>query len=597
MKSQIYWIKKSLLLFLGVIAVSCQKDTIQQKDIETTVKSTTGLTACRIANIDSLFSKNQTLKRIISSKIKGKPSDYVNSKTSEIYEFSIDTSLVQLLTSSTYESFTFVVEREVYNPNVLENYVLTQYNNGDYSQLLISYPRLIINGETTYDIDGSIGQYIDDVSLLRSNPCPQDEVVIASWDSNAGDCIEYPCTAGGGHLPGEACNGSATEQPRIECTGGWVDSCVPAGVGSNDTGGGDSGNSGGSGSNIENEVIDGDGDLGVLPLEPDYVSQILGCINGVTFIDETQSPSIIETQLNSLTIEQQLEIKRYLLRTNNCSEEAIEFSILAIEVLIDGGEVDFEEEIIFHSTFDDFPCHKEVIREAISVCSPLTQVVLDVFEANDYVNLVFETSNTMSANASTTLFSEYDANSGACNITITFRESYLETATDLSIARTTVHESLHAILVYMYEEGLLQVDDETSLEGFEDILDAYIDYLSGLPANFGSSHHELMTEMVEDMATSLSSYGLDAGYSYPFSFYEKLCWGGLLETDSFNTLFPELIDPSLGNTPDNINFERYDIIYTIVSEQNNQTYNLNLNEISYEYSPKGNAPNSSEPCN
>jgi hypothetical protein len=258
--------------------------------------------------------------------------------------------------------------------------------------------------------------------------------------------------------------------------------------------------------------------------------------------------------------------------------------------------VDFDEGIIFYNEFEDYPCHKEVLRDAISICSPLTQVVLDVFEANDYVNLIFKTSDQIIENANTTLFSTYNSSNSTCNITITFRESYLETATDLSIARTTIHESLHAILVYMFEEGLLESDDGTPLEGFENVLGAYLSYLSGLPPNFGTSQHELMSEMVQDMATSLSSYGQSSGYSYPFSFYEKLCWGGLTGTESFDALYPELIDSSLGNIPDNINFERYDVIYTIVSEQNNQTYNFNLNGTNYEYLPKGNAPNISEPC-
>ena len=83
-----------------------------------------------------------------------------------------------------------------------------------------------------------------------------------------------------------------------------------------------------------------------------------------------------------------------------------------------------------------------------------------IFEANDNSNLILQAveviSSTNTANANTSSTSVYDPINHTCNTTIKFKASYLESATDLSIARTAIHESLHAIFVYMVEQELLQ---------------------------------------------------------------------------------------------------------------------------------------------
>ncbi|MBT8244128.1 MAG: hypothetical protein HKP48_11025 [Winogradskyella sp.] len=110
------------------------------------------------------------------------------------------------------------------------------------------------------------------------------------------------------------------------------------------------------------------------------------------------------------------------------------------------------------------------------------------------MNLIIETSSTLTANATTTPIS--NCNSNSCTITIKFKESYIETATDLSIARTAIHESLHAILAYMYEQGLLESQDGTPLEGYEELVDSYTLYLMGETQFLGLSQHELMIDFI-----------------------------------------------------------------------------------------------------
>ena len=39
--------------------------------------------------------------------------------------------------------------------------------------------------------------------------------------------------------------------------------------------------------------------------------------------------------------------------------------------------------------------------------------------------------------------------------------------------------------------------------------------------------HDYMTGFIEDIATSVSSFGKSKGYKIPFSYYKKLAWLGL----------------------------------------------------------------------
>lgn len=280
--------------------------------------------------------------------------------------------------------------------------------------------------------------------------------------------------------------------------------------------------------------------------------------------------------------------------------QATAFAQAAVEAICDGGEVDFLEEIIYDSSLDNYPCHKQVISEAIGTCSPITQAIMSVFEASDYMNLTFKVSNAITSNASTTQVSSYDPINHICNITITFRESYLQTATDLSIARTAIHESIHALLVYMFEENLLLDSNNEPMTGFEDFVEAYINYLGGLPSNLGVAHHELMSDFVGEMASSLQYYAAQTGNPQSYEFCKKLCWSGdIIRTPTFQSLYPEYLNPSDAiNNPANVNPNYLDIINTNAAEQNNSTYSYSHpNGITYQHIPVGTPPNSSEPCN
>lgn len=430
----------------------------------------------------------------------------------------------------------------------------------------ISVPRLssgaidmsrFTGGMTFYDMEGIIiGNFVlNDGDLVDSDgeidPCPEDEVVEEEEDDT--DDSSNSTSGGGGS--------NQTSDPNNN--------------NSSDT---DSSDSSGGGGYIDNpdEPCGMDWSYGACgcPTGPNDGHAITGndCCSG--------SPLVV---------------------TNTCTGQTWSSAARIIEggtspcdgpvgVLID------EEQLIYDESLDEKPCQREIISDASSSCSPLNQVLLSIFESDNSVNLIFKSSNSIGPeNANTSPISDCDS-SGVCNITITFRESYLDTASDLAIAGTTIHESMHAILVRMFENGELLSPDGDPLEGYKDLVEAYIDALSGLPANLGVPHHELLGEFIDDMATALSIYDEN---SQSFNYYKKLSWSGLTTTDIFLAQYPAYLNPQDAlNNPTNYNTEYLEIKLIIQAESFNTTQTfIHPNGNTYEFNPKGYTPNETAPCN
>ncbi len=227
-------LKVLALILVCIVLSNCERDTIPSE--KSTKRSLDGIFGA-IVQYDSISKINHNFKRLISDKFSSNHKKSAGNLTSEVYGFSIDTSKVQLLTADTYKSYTFNVEREQYDYKVLENYVLTIFNNGDYTQMLISYPVLISDFSASPDVENASVTYINDTGLLLKSDvqCPSTEQEIIGWDEGAGLCVPVNCTAGDQHTPEQAweCNGSSSQLPYYECTGGWVvTGCTTSGGGS-----------------------------------------------------------------------------------------------------------------------------------------------------------------------------------------------------------------------------------------------------------------------------------------------------------------------------------------------------------------------------
>lgn len=98
--------------------------------------------------------------------------------------------------------------------------------------------------------------------MLARTGC--DGYPITSWQET---CIDYNCTAGGNHSPGQSCQGDPSEQPYTVCTGAWVHDCIPT----ESIDAGDSGGSGGGGGSSNDD--DNEEGIAIIPLSPKQVKK------------------------------------------------------------------------------------------------------------------------------------------------------------------------------------------------------------------------------------------------------------------------------------------------------------------------------------
>jgi hypothetical protein len=153
------------------------------------------------------------------------------------------------------------------------------------------------------------------------------------------------------------------------------------------------------------------------------------------------------------------------------------------------------------------------------------------WELKDGVLPVFENANT------STIF-----NTSTGTVTTVFDASKFKDATNLSIARTILHESIHAYVVAVTYNNITDPAKRALLLG-PDWGTVYL--------NFG--HDYITNNYLIPLASSLEEYGNSMlGYTHSTQFYQDLAWGGLthykdasgnyVETPLFLQLVPSATD-------------------------------------------------------
>lgn len=116
---------------------------------------------------------------------------------------------------------------------------------------------------------------------------------------------------------------------------------------------------------------------------------------------------------------------------------------------------------------------------------------------------------------------------------VTFLDSnQLKKATDMAIAATIMHESIHAYLVsyFRFDPAKASLDYPTLIHEWEK---------SKHPNLNDVQHNEMTRSFVNEIATALKEYGISKGYILTDEFYEDMAWGGLQSTKAFQDLAPD----------------------------------------------------------
>lgn len=114
-------------------------------------------------------------------------------------------------------------------------------------------------------------------------------------------------------------------------------------------------------------------------------------------------------------------------------------------------------------------------------------------------------------------------------VTTTFNSSNFISGSDLAIAKTILHESVHAYLVAYFRN-----DYTRASSNYSQLVDDY-NFVTNQDLN-AAQHNEVVRTFIGQIATTLEQYGQLQGYKLDYEFYSDLAWGGLTDKKAFKSL-------------------------------------------------------------
>lgn len=184
------------------------------------------------------------------------------------------------------------------------------------------------------------------------------------------------------------------------------------------------------------------------------------------------------------------------------------------------------------------PCMQKILADLKNLTNGKVSQIIQKFSGTTpgYNWEMKDGSLPASVNASTS--TNFNAATGT--VTTTFDASKFTSSTDLSVARTILHESIHAYVIAVTYNTLTDTVKRKQLLG--------PDWLT-VAMNYG---HDYMTNnYLTPLANALQEYGNNVlGYALPLQFYHDMAWGGLAnyqtppnnETALFQQIVPSAAD-------------------------------------------------------
>ncbi len=594
--------KSLLIIIIAMVVFNCQKDELEvnqsnnnilTNDISFKVKQYKEL------KYDAKF--NNALNMIAEHKKEQRNDHDGKTVMEQHYGFTIDSSSIKQVDIGGFTSYTMLIERETIHPNVFENLVVQIGGEDEITAFVIKYhpsPNPTYNeAHDSYGFEGDfeITPIVYDATTSTSSKMVYgcNEVYeVRCEGGNNGACN------GPSHIPGPQCYGEYNSCIGLTQTGqscGYYDDGTDStsGGGTSSTGttsGGGQSNGGGSrsGTTNSNTVV-------TSPTAPQPWQEVVNCL-GLLSIDSTPNgftPEMADwLQAQPKTVASPINV---FLQNEDCSEGSQGFVVQAIDALMNGGEVNFDDKIIVKASFiDEYPCHADVVMQSANVCSDFNIQFLNAFESSQeyYVNYDQNdpiTDDGLSGNLAVTR-SLLGCTASICNSNITFNNSYFDTITNLGLASAAIHENAHALLYYLWHSQEITVDSTNPT--YAELSTAYCNALaSNDPNNDGTGQtlsvlqHQYMVDHISLLGDTLKNYGESVGLTLTNEFCKKLMWSGTL------TALPNF-------TQEYTIEERYDISSMIHAELNNEPYIYQLpNGTTHTVLPKGTSINSANPCN
>lgn len=189
-------------------------------------------------------------------------------------------------------------------------------------------------------------------------------------------------------------------------------------------------------------------------------------------------------------------------------------SLGCIENAVEDIEAELWEEKIIDDELD--PCMQTIVQDLKGIETGVGKIIQKFAGETPGYNWELKSGSLGGSNAVTS--QRYNSTTGT--VTTTFDPQRFINATDLSLARTILHEAVHAYIVAYFGNDYLGAKKK-----FPEFIE---DFSKGeYPTRNDTDHAEFVRNYVEDISYALQQFGQGKGYSISSTDYQKLAWGGL----------------------------------------------------------------------
>lgn len=531
----------TLIILSSILLNACEQDDIVNVKSQENPKPLN----FKIEFAEQLYKNDKTLKTI-TGKIKNNKwtSNYSNQ-----YNFGIFESKVQVLDHDLYTQYTFEMYRDSISTLQLENYILKLYNDGNVEQLIVKYD---VNTDNSYSFNDI--NVISDPSLVSAWTAGCFPELVGSFEQTA--CRSIYCSVPGHEDGGNGCGNNpdngGTPNPELgeicetytvyiyaeNCGGGGNESPIPPMPGEPSNYGGGGSNTGSTSSNTSGT---------------NTYSKPFTLLSQCTRDAISALPQGTQDWINGLNCD-----NTALAGTSDCKQDMYDNATSYISANAEGCELNTEDEGFINAVkeafednsdvevdwedriiFDNIPeCMKKIINElknpnSSGIMPNLPSSSYDTFP--DYMLNLFQTDikNHLKFSISTNLANNINArttpssNANSILYDIEINQSYLNNSTDLALARTLIHEIIHAYFLFINQNY-----------PFSNFSQELMNLISSNGGSTPDAHHQAMLQFVDLMADALQNWNEQNGnFILNSDYYKYLSWSGdMLNTNDFNIL-------------------------------------------------------------
>ena len=208
-------------------------------------------------------------------------------------------------------------------------------------------------------------------------------------------------------------------------------------------------------------------------------------------------------------------------------QDRIDFVEEMLEGICNGDEILNPENLDDQITTTLPPCLDSLVNDLKSLQNGKFGKIIKKFAGNNPVPLSYNWAINSASLDSTIIANTHPLIQGGV-ATSTINSDFTSISTNLSIAKTLIHEAFHAYLVSVYR--------------YRDIDFNYANMINQYSSTFNKNpndiHHHLFTtnNIVMEISAALKEYGIYMGYNFPQQFYDDMAWGGLYGTQAYNAL-------------------------------------------------------------